>query len=118
MNKELARSRRGKRTKAIIRRSERARLVVFRSGLHMYAQIIVPGTHGDNVVVSCSTLDKELRTGLSGNKTDQARKVGQLIAARAIANNLKEVAFDRAGYRYHGRVKALAEAAREAGLNF
>lgn len=118
MNKYDARKRRSLKTKAIIKDSSRPRLVVFRSLSHMYAQIIVASDLGDQVLVSSSTMDKELRVGLDGNKTLQAFAVGKLLAARASEKNIVDVAFDRAGYRYHGRVKALASGAREAGLNF
>ena len=118
MNKQKARNRRGLKTKIIIRQSNRPRLVVHRSGSHLYAQIIVPGEKGDITMVSASTLDKELKPNLSQKKSDQAVQVGQLIAKRAKEKELCVVAFDRAGYKYHGRVKALAEGAREAGLNF
>ncbi len=118
MNKQHARKRRGLKTKAIIRTSNRPRLTVYRSGVHVYAQIIIGGENGDIVIASASTVDKELKPTLKGNKKDQAYQVGQLIATRAKDKNLSEVAFDRAGYKYHGRVKALADGAREAGLNF
>jgi large subunit ribosomal protein L18 len=118
MNKFKARNRRKVKSRSIINQSERARLTVFRSGLHIYAQIILPGQDGDMVLVSASTLDKELKSNLTGNKSEQACQVGKLIAKRAQENNLIDVAFDRAGYKYHGRVKALAQGAREAGLNF
>ena len=118
MNKFQARNRRGLKTKAIIKQSKRPRLTVHRSGTHMYSQIIVRGDMGDVVVVSASTLDKEIRPTLTGNKCEQAQQVGKLLAKRAKEKSLTEVAFDRAGYKYHGRVKALADGAREAGLNF
>jgi large subunit ribosomal protein L18 len=118
MNKHHARKRRGLKTKAIIKQSNRPRLTVHRSGVHIYSQIIVRGDQGDQVVVSASTLDKELRADLTGNKCDQANQVGQLLAKRALEKKLHDVAFDRAGYKYHGRVKALATGARDAGLNF
>jgi large subunit ribosomal protein L18 len=118
MNKQKARIRRGLKTKAIIRQSSRPRLTVHRSGAHMYSQIIVRGEKGDVVVASASTLDKELKGDLKGNKCEQAQKVGKLLAERAKKQKLSEVAFDRNGYKYHGRVKALAEGAREGGLNF
>ncbi|MCD2255340.1 50S ribosomal protein L18 [Agrilactobacillus fermenti] len=94
--------------------AERPRLNVFRSNKHIYAQLIddVAGV----TLVSASTLDKELTA--SGNKTEQAQAVGELIAKRAEAKGLKAVVFDRGGYLYHGRVKALADAARENGLEF
>ncbi len=118
MNKFQARSRRGLKTKAIIKQSKRPRLTVHRSGTHMYSQILVRGDLGDVVIVSASTLDKEIKPTLTGNKCDQAQQVGKLLATRAKEKSLTEVAFDRAGYKYHGRVKALADGAREAGLNF
>jgi len=118
MNKQIARRRRASKTKAIISSSKRPRLVVYRSGSHIYSQIVMRGEKGDQVIVSSSTLDKELKVSLSGNKCEQALQVGKLLAKRAIEKKVSEVAFDRAGYKYHGRVKALAEGAREAGLNF
>ncbi len=118
MNKQQARNRRGLKGKAIIRLSKRPRLTVFRSGVHLYSQIIVQGDMGDLVVVAASTIDKELKGSLTGNKCEQALQVGKLLAKRAKEKNLTEVAFDRAGYKYHGRIKALADGAREAGLNF
>jgi len=118
MNKQIARKRRGSRTKAVISNSKRPRLVVYRSGSHIYSQILMRGELGDQVIVSSSTLDKELKTSLTGNKCEQALQVGKLLAKRAKEKQVSEVAFDRAGYKYHGRVKALAEGAREAGLNF
>ncbi|WP_166245958.1 50S ribosomal protein L18 [Paenibacillus turpanensis] len=95
----------------------RPRLNVFRSSKHIYAQIIddVQGV----TVAAASTQDKELREELSnGGNVEAARKVGQLIAKRAQEKGLKEVVFDRGGYLYHGRIQALADAAREAGLEF
>jgi len=91
------------------------RLSVYRTPKHIYAQIIAP--EGDRVLASASTLDKDLRSGSTGN-VEAAGKVGQLIAERAKAAGVSAVAFDRSGYKYHGRVKALAEAAREGGLEF
>ncbi len=118
MNKHNARKRRGLKTKAIIRLSKRPRLIVHRTSTHMYSQIIVAGENGDLVIVSASTMDKELKSALTGNKCEQAHQVGKLLAKRAKEKELSDVAFDRAGYKYHGRVKALADGAREAGLNF
>lgn len=113
-----ARKRRSVKTTAIIRQSKRPRLVVFRSVSHIYAQIIICGEKGDETVVSASTLDNELKSSLTGNKCEQASQVGKLLAARAKEKNISQVGFDRSGNKYHGRVKALAEAAREAGLDF
>jgi len=118
MNKERARIRRGLKVKAILRHSTRPRLVVHRSGSHIYSQIVVRSEKGDTVIVSASTLDNELKATLSGTKVEQAQLVGKLLGERAKAKQIVEVAFDRAGYKYHGRVKALAEGAREAGLDF
>jgi large subunit ribosomal protein L18 len=118
MNKKLARKRRGSKTKAIILNSNRPRLVVHRSSMHIYSQIIIRNKLGDKVIASASTLDKELKSTLTGDKTEQAKKVGELLAARAKNNDIDKVAFDRSGYKYHGRIKALADGAREAGLEF
>lgn len=118
MNKYKARVRRGLKTKAILRHSTRPRLVVHRSVSHIYCQIIVRAEKGDKVLVSASTLDKELNSVLTGTKVEQAQQVGKLLGERAKAMQIVDVAFDRSGYKYHGRVKALADAAREAGLNF
>ncbi|CEG58157.1 50S ribosomal protein L18 [Legionella fallonii] len=119
MNKHNSRERRGLKTKALIRKSGRSRLVVYRSGTHIYSQIITSDKLGDKVLVVCSTIDKELRASLSGKcKVEQANLVGKLLGKRANEQGITQVAFDRAGYKYHGRVKALAEGAREAGLDF
>jgi large subunit ribosomal protein L18 len=119
MNKQISRDRRGLKAKALIRKSGRARLVVYRSGTHIYSQIVQSEQLGDKVLVVCSTNDKELRASLSGKcKVEQASLVGKLLGKRATEQGITQVAFDRAGYRYHGRVKALAEGAREAGLDF
>jgi len=90
-------------------------LCVFRTPRHIYAQVI--SAAGDVVLASASTLDKSVRGGKTGN-VEAATKIGQLIAERAKAAGVSKVAFDRSGYDYHGRVKALAEAAREGGLDF
>ena len=91
------------------------RLCVYRSSQHMYAQVI--SADGAKVLASASTLDKELRGAATGN-VEAAKKVGQLVAERAKAAGVTQVAFDRSGFKYHGRVKALADAAREGGLEF
>jgi large subunit ribosomal protein L18 len=91
------------------------RLSVHRTPRHIYAQIIAPS--GDKVLASASTLDKELRSGITGNAV-AAAEVGKLVAKRAKDAGVDKVAFDRGGYKYHGRVKALADAARETGLEF
>jgi len=95
----------------------RPRLNVFRSDKHIYAQVI-DDTAG-HTLVSASTIDVEVRGAAKGkNKTEQAKIVGRVVAERALDAGLKQVVFDRGGYQYHGRVKALADAAREAGLDF
>lgn len=97
-----------------MRRNQLVRLVVHRTPRHIYAQLI---KRTGEVVAAMSTLDSSLRSGSTGNQ-EAAKKVGALIAKRALEKGIKSVAFDRAGFKYHGRVKALAEAAREAGLSF
>lgn len=117
MDKKQARLRRARKTRAKIAELEAVRLTVHRSNCHIYAQII--DASGSRVLASASTLDKALRGELSnGGNVAAAAKVGKLIAERARAIGIAKVAFDRSGYRYHGRVKALADAAREGGLRF
>ncbi len=95
----------------------RVRLSVFRSSKHIYAQVI--DDSGGRTMAAASSLDKTLREGLkTGADKDAAAAVGRLLAERALAAGVKEVVFDRGAYLYHGRVKALAEAAREGGLSF
>jgi large subunit ribosomal protein L18 len=95
----------------------RLRLSVFRSGLHIYAQIIDDAE--GKTLAAASTIDKTLKGSLKSSANIEAAKaVGKLIAQRAVEKGIKEVAFDRGGYKYHGRVKALADAAREGGLSF
>lgn len=113
--KKAARLRRARRSRARARVLGMHRLSVNRTPRHIYAQVI--SAQGDRVLAAASTLDKSLRSGATGN-VDAARSVGTLIAERARAAGVSTVAFDRSGYKYHGRVKALAEAAREAGLEF
>lgn len=115
MDKKSARLRRARRSRAKMRDLRAVRLSVNRTPRHIYAQILSPD--GDAVLAAASTLDKSLRGGSTGNVA-AATKVGELIAKRAKAAGVSAVAFDRSGYRYHGRVKALAEAAREGGLEF
>lgn len=115
INKQTARVRRAKRSRAKMRELGVYRLSVHRTPRHIYAQIISPA--GDRVLASASTLDKELRSGSTGN-VEAATAVGKLVAERAKAAGVSQVAFDRAGFRYHGRVKALADGAREGGLEF
>ena len=115
-DKKAQRQRRARRGRIRIKLAGRPRLCVHRSAEHIYAQIIAP--EGARVLVTASTLDAELRkAGKTGNK-DAAAKVGALIAERAKAAGITRVAFDRSGFKYHGRVKALADAAREGGLEF
>lgn len=113
--KKGARLRRAKRARAKISELRMNRLCVFRSPRHIYAQVITP--EGDKVLASASTVEKDNRAGATGN-VDAAGKVGKMIAERAKAAGIESVAFDRSGYAYHGRVKALADAAREGGLQF
>jgi large subunit ribosomal protein L18 len=118
MDKKQARLRRARQTRLKIRELRVGRLTVFRTNTHIYANII--DAAGDKVLVSASTVESEVRTQLAGKggNTDAATVVGKRIAEKALKAGIDSVAFDRAGYRYHGRVKALAEAAREAGLKF
>lgn len=97
---------------------ERPRLNVFRSAMHIYAQVI-DDTRG-HTLASASTLDPQVKAQLSNGlkKTDEAKIVGRVLAQRALARGIKKVVFDRGGYKYHGRVKALADGAREGGLEF
>ena len=111
--KNDARLRRARRSRKHMQKLEVSRLCVYRSPRHIYAQVISP--NGDLIQASASTLDKSMRDGATGNVTS-ATEVGKLIAERAKAAGIEKVAFDRSGYKYHGRVKALAEAAREGGL--
>ena len=116
--KEIARKRRHLRIrKKVIGTSERPRLSVYRSLNHIYAQII-DDTRG-HTLVSASTLDKEFKEykGHKGN-VEAAKKVGSIIAERALRSGIKRIVFDRGGYKYHGSIKALADAAREGGLEF
>jgi len=114
---ELRRVRHKRIRKHITGTAERPRLCVFRSSRHIYAQII--DDESGHTLVCASTLEKELRDQIKGlRKTEQAAAVGRLIAERALEKGIKTVVFDRGGYKYHGRVKALADASREAGLEF
>jgi large subunit ribosomal protein L18 len=115
--KNPARLRRARQTRLKIREIGAVRLTVHRTNVHIYAQITSPS--GDKVLASASSLEKDLRASMkSGSTRKAAEAVGQRIAAKARAAGIESVAFDRAGYRYHGRVKALAEAARAGGLKF
>jgi large subunit ribosomal protein L18 len=114
-DKKESRLRRARRGRMKMRELGAVRLTVHRTPRHMYAQLIAP--EGDKVLATASTLEKDLRQGATGN-VDAAAKVGALIAERAKSAGVTQVAFDRSGFKYHGRVKALAEAAREGGLEF
>jgi large subunit ribosomal protein L18 len=115
--KDIARTRRARQTRIRIRENGAVRLTVHRSNEHIYAQIT--SATGDKVIASASSLEKEVRGQLkSGANRKAAELVGQRIAQKAKQAGIESVAFDRAGYRYHGRVKALAEAARSGGLKF
>ncbi len=117
MDKNIARLRRAKTTRSHIRDLGVARLSVLRSGQHIYAQVFT--ADGSKVLASASTVQADVKDGLKNCKNkDAAAKVGRLIAEKALAAGVEKVAFDRSGYRYHGRIKALAEAAREGGLQF
>jgi large subunit ribosomal protein L18 len=115
--KDIARTRRARQTRIRIRENGAVRLTVHRSNEHIYAQIT--SATGDKVIASASSLEKEVRGQMkSGGNRKAAELVGQRIAQKAKQAGIESVAFDRAGYRYHGRVKALAEAARSGGLKF
>src|SRR5687767_4277957 len=114
-DKKQTRLRRARRARAKIRELGVTRLSIHRTPRHIYAQLI--SGDGAQVLASASTLDKDLRSGKTGN-ADAAKAVGALIAERAKAAGICQVAFDRSGFKYHGRIKALADAAREGGLEF
>lgn len=117
MNKKDSRLRRAKSTRMHIRDLEAVRLSVHRTPRHIYAQVISPDTN--NVLVSASTLDKTIKgKAKSTGNVEAAKLVGKLVAQRALDAGIKQVAFDRSGFNFHGRVKALADAAREGGLEF
>lgn len=117
IKKEVKRARRYAKARGRIRRVGANHLCVYRSSQHIYAQVLTPC--GAKVLAQASSLDKDLRQelGYGGNKVAAAR-VGKLIAERCKAAGVTKVAFDRSGFKYHGRVKALAEAAREGGMEF
>lgn len=117
INKRTERTRRAKRTRAQIRKLSAIRLNVYKTPRHMYAQ--VTSSDGAKTLVAASTLDKDLRAKLkSTGNVDAAKEVGKLIAKRAMEAGIRQVAFDRSGFMYHGRIKALADGAREVGLEF
>lgn len=118
MDKKMSRIRRARKARAKIRSLGVHRLSVHRTPRHIYAQVIAP--NGSEVIASASTLDKTVSGEISGatGNAGAASAVGKMIAERAKAAGVEKVAFDRSGFRYHGRVKALADAAREGGLEF
>lgn len=117
IDKKQSRLRRAAQTRRKIHELRTARLAVSRSNQHIYVQLI--SADGHKVLTSASTLEKEVRAQVpNGGNVDAAAVVGKRIAEKAKQLGIEEVAFDRGGYRYHGRVKALAEAAREGGLKF
>ncbi len=118
IDRRVARLRRHRRVrKRVVGTPERPRLNVFRSLRHIYAQVI-DDSQGHTLVFA-STIDPEVKAQLQGlTKTEQARVVGEVLAGRALSRGIKIVVFDRGGYKYHGRVKALADAVREGGLEF
>jgi large subunit ribosomal protein L18 len=117
VDKNVSRLRRARQTRLKIRELGAVRLTVHRSNSHIYAQIT--SSAGDKVLASASSAEKDVRAGLkNGGNRKAAEAVGARIAEKAKQAGIEQVAFDRAGYRYHGRVKALAEAARAGGLKF
>ena len=115
--KQKSRARRAKSTRAKIRELGVHRLSVHRTPRHIYAQVVSPG--GEQVIAAASTVEKDVRKGLKGTgNADAAKAIGKTIAERAKSAGVERVAFDRSGFRFHGRVKALADAARENGLKF
>ena len=113
--KSVKRQTRALKTRSKIALTENNRLTVLRSSSHIYAQVMT--SKGSEVIVSASTSESGLKSDNNGN-IEAASRIGKVIAERAIEKGIEKVSFDRAGYKYHGRVKALAEAAREAGLSF
>ena len=117
MDKKEARLRRARKTRAKLAELKMVRLAVHRSNCHIYAQVF--SGCGTQVLASASTAEVDVKKQLAnGGSVEAAKVVGKLIAERAKAKGIEEVAFDRSGFHYHGRVKALAEAAREGGLKF
>jgi len=117
MDKKASRQRRGRKTRAHIKGLGVVRLSIHRTPRHIYAQVI--SGDGSAVFAAASTVEKDFRAGgAHGGNVGAAAAVGRLVAERAIAAGISEVAFDRSGFKYHGRVKALADAARETGLKF
>lgn len=117
MEKKTSRIRRAKATRCHIRKLAVARLSVHRTSQHLYAQVF--SADGEKVVAAANTLQKDVLAGVKGTKNlSAAAAVGKAIAERAKAAGIEKVAFDRSGFLYHGRIKALADAAREGGLQF
>ncbi|GBG02647.1 50S ribosomal protein L18 [Azospira sp. I13] len=117
IDKKQSRLRRARKTRAKIAELKSVRLCVYRTNSHIYAQVISPC--GSKVLAAASSLEPEVRKDLSnGGNVNAATTIGKLIAERAKKAGIEQVAFDRSGFQYHGRVKALAEAAREGGLKF
>ncbi len=117
MKKKESRLRRAKRIRAQIGLLGVHRLCVFRTPRHIYAQIIAPSSA--EVLASASTVDREVKTQVkNGGNIEAATQVGKVLAERAIKAGIQKVAFDRSGFKYHGRIKALADAAREHGMEF
>ena len=112
--KNITRLRRAKKTRAMIKNQDSPRLTVFRSSRHFYAQVF--DNQGSKVIVSASTNEKDSK--IKSNNLEAAVEVGKKVAERALESGVKKVVFDRAGYKYHGRIKALADSARNAGLEF
>jgi large subunit ribosomal protein L18 len=116
-SKKESRLRRARKTRARIARDRKVRQCMFRTPRHIYAQVLTPA--GDTVLASASTLEPEVRKDLkNGGNVEAAVVVGRRIAEKALAAGVKSVAFDRSGFKYHGRTKAFADAARESGLEF
>lgn len=117
MDKKSARQRRAMKTRCSIRRLGTNRLTIHRTPRHIYAQVV--SADGSQTLVSASTLQSDIKSAVNGTgNIDAAVAVGRSIADKAIAAGITAVAFDRSGFKYHGRVKALADAAREGGLKF
>jgi large subunit ribosomal protein L18 len=112
--KNISRLRRARKTRAKQRLHNSYRLTVYRSSKNFYAQIF--DSEGANVLVTASTIEKKNK--MNSNNVEAAKEVGKRVAERAIKNGIKKVVFDRSGYKYHGRIKALADSARETGLEF
>jgi len=117
-SREIARQKRKARIRTrMFGTEQRPRLSVFRSAKHIYAQLVVDST--GSTILTASTLSPEIRVDIAGmKKSDAAKKVGELLGKKAVEKNIRKVVFDRNGFLYHGRVKALADGARESGLEF